>query len=75
MRRFAAINCAVVVAAGILPVNVRADSDSDIVATINQHIRQGWEDNEVTPSERADDAEFARRASLDIEAASRLTPC
>ncbi|MBL6706978.1 MAG: DUF1549 domain-containing protein [Planctomycetaceae bacterium] len=46
--------------------NLRADSDSDIVAKINEHIRQGWEDNEVTPSDKADDAEFARRAALDI---------
>lgn len=44
----------------------RADSDSEIVAKINELIRQGWEDNEVKPSEIASDAEFARRSSLDI---------
>lgn len=53
-------------AGGLCTSIVRADSDSEIVAKINQRIQQGWEDNEVTPSERADDAEFARRASLDI---------
>ena len=64
--RFIALCFAVVFVVNVQTSDVRADSDSDIVATINQHIRQGWEDNEVTPSERADDAEFARRASLDI---------
>ena len=48
------------------PAELKADSDSEIVAKINEYIRQGWEDNEVTPSEPADDAEFARRAALDI---------
>lgn len=66
IKRFTTIICVVAVVISILPGNANADSDSDIVATINKHIRQGWEDNEVTPSEQADDAEFARRASLDI---------
>lgn len=66
IKRFTTTICVIAVVAGILPGDANADSDSDIVATINKHIRQGWEDNEVTPSERADDAEFARRASLDI---------
>ncbi|MBT4864998.1 MAG: DUF1549 domain-containing protein [Planctomycetaceae bacterium] len=43
-----------------------ADSDSDIVAKINEYVRQGWADNEVEPSVSADDYEFARRAALDI---------
>jgi len=66
MRRFVALLCAVLPAVAFQPADVRADSDSEIVARINQYIRQGWADNEVTPSETADDAEFARRASLDI---------
>ncbi|NQV28615.1 MAG: DUF1549 domain-containing protein, partial [Rhodopirellula sp.] len=61
-----ALLCAVLPAVAFQPADVRADSDSEIVARINQYIRQGWADNEVTPSETADDAEFARRASLDI---------
>ena len=55
-----------VIAVSVQTSDVHADSDSDIVTTIDGYIRQGWEDNEVTPSEKADDAEFARRASLDI---------
>ncbi len=43
-----------------------ADSDATVVAKIDAYIRQGWSDNEITPSERATDSEFARRASLDI---------
>jgi len=61
-----AVPLAVVVTALLIVNDAHADSDSDIVARINQYIRQGWEDNEVTSSETADDAEFARRASLDI---------
>ena len=45
---------------------VSADSDAEIAARINQLIEAGYRDNEVTPSERASDAEFARRSSLDI---------
>lgn len=37
-----------------------------VVGFINQQIRQGWEDNEVTASPLADDAEWLRRVSLDI---------
>ena len=43
-----------------------ADSDAVIVKRINGFLNQGWEDNEVQASPRADDGEFARRASLDI---------
>ena len=45
---------------------VRADSDSQIIEKINEYLRQGWEDNEVKPSPRAPDGEWARRVSLDI---------
>lgn len=67
-HRFAGMAAALVIATfiGVMPPVVQADSDSEIIRKINEHIRQGWEDNEVTPSETADDAEFARRASLDI---------
>jgi len=51
----------------VLPVAAHAaDSDAQIVATINRHIRAGWEDNEVGSSPRATDEEFARRVTLDI---------
>lgn len=66
LEKIILLRFAVLVLATSLSTAVRADSDSEIVATIDRHIRQSWEDNEVTPSERADDAEFARRASLDI---------
>ena len=48
-----------------LPVGA-ADSDAVVVEKINKAIRQGWIDNEIKPSERASDEEFARRVSLDI---------
>jgi len=41
-------------------------SSDDLVALIDEQIRQSWEDAEVTPSPRADDAEWLRRVSLDI---------
>jgi hypothetical protein len=43
-----------------------ADSDAEIVAKIDELIRVGWEDNEVKPSPRSSDEEFARRVTLDI---------
>ena len=43
-----------------------ASSDEEIVAKINGFVKQGWSDSSVTPSERADDGEYARRVSLDI---------
>ncbi len=42
-----------------------ADTGS-VVDFVNEQIRIGWEDNEVTPSDRADDAEWLRRVYLDI---------
>ena len=41
-------------------------SDDSIVAFINTQIEQGWEDNEVLPSDEASDAEWIRRVFLDI---------
>ncbi len=37
-----------------------------VVQFVDQEIRQGWEDNEVEPSPIASDAEWIRRAYLDI---------
>lgn len=41
-------------------------SSDPIIEFIDQQIRQGWVDNEVTPSPIADDAEWLRRVYLDI---------
>ena len=50
-----------------LPSAVQAaDSDAEIIKKINELIRLGWEDNEVKPSPKATDEEFARRVTLDI---------
>lgn len=47
-------------------VRVRPGSVDAIVEFINERIRQGWTDNEIKPSEVADDAEWLRRVYLDI---------
>ncbi len=60
------VGCGVVLGLLLTASVSRADSDSEIIAKINELIKQGWEDNEVKPSERASDAEFARRSALDI---------
>ena len=41
-------------------------SSDDIIQYINQQIRQGWKDNEVTPSAIATDEEWLRRIFLHI---------
>ncbi len=44
-----------------------AGSDvAEVVQIINTKIREGWAANKITPSARASDYEFIRRASLDI---------
>ena len=43
-----------------------ASGDVSIVEFIDQNIRQGWEDNEITPSAQATDEEWVRRIHLDI---------
>ncbi|MCH7688411.1 MAG: DUF1549 domain-containing protein, partial [Planctomycetes bacterium] len=49
------------------PIREFPSTGSDpLVNYINEQIRAGWKDNEVTPSERADDAEWLRRVYLDI---------
>lgn len=41
-------------------------SSDVLISFINEQIRQGWADNEVEPSEVANDAEWVRRVYLDI---------
>lgn len=38
----------------------------EVVQFVNERVRQGWEDNEVSPSDPADDAEWLRRVYLDV---------
>lgn len=40
--------------------------DAEVVAKIDEYIRQGWKDNEVTPSPVAADEEWLRRVYLDL---------
>ncbi len=42
------------------------ESDTTIITTIYKHIRAGWENNEIQPSDRAEDGEYARRVALDV---------
>ncbi|MCH7989850.1 MAG: DUF1549 domain-containing protein [Planctomycetes bacterium] len=49
------------------PIREFPSAASDmLVNDINEQIRTGWKDNEVTPSQRADDSEWLRRVYLDI---------
>src|SRR2546425_77318 len=41
-------------------------SDRDVIAYINKYIRQGWADNEVSPSAAAGEYEWCRRIFLDL---------
>lgn len=41
-------------------------SSDAVIEAINFYIKRGWEDNEVSPSELATDAEWLRRVHLDI---------
>ena len=41
-------------------------SSDEIIKFVNEQVRQGWENNEVKPSEIAEDAEWIRRVYLDI---------
>ena len=43
-----------------------ASSDAEVVEYINEFIRQGWQDGDVQPSEKAADAEWCRRVFLDV---------
>ena len=62
----AAACLALVVAAGVASPAFAADGDDVIVAKINEFIRRGWDDNDMKPSERTADGEFARRVALDV---------
>jgi len=49
------------------PEPPRRELDSEqVVAEINRLLRERWEVAEVRPSDRADDAEFVRRVTLDL---------
>lgn len=43
-----------------------ADSDASIIKKIDEYIRASWENNDVKPSDRSEDGEFARRVALDV---------
>jgi hypothetical protein len=43
-----------------------AVTDADVIAFIDAQIRQGWKDAELTPSMKAPDNEWCRRAYLDV---------
>lgn len=47
------------------PIVADAGSSEAVVAKIDRLIQAGWADNEVTPSEQADDSEWLRRIYLD----------
>jgi Protein of unknown function (DUF1553)/Protein of unknown function (DUF1549) len=47
-----------------LPAPIR--TNDPVVAFIDQQIRQGWTENDVTPSAAADDEEWIRRVHLDL---------
>ena len=59
---------------GIVGEGVRADEEAaavdpeqmGVVEAINHYIRQGYEDNEITPSAAATDEEWLRRIYLDV---------
>lgn len=62
--RYAAL--LIVVGSSFVKMGMAEESDATIVATINKHIRAGWDNNEIKPSDRAEDGEFARRVALDV---------
>ncbi len=41
-------------------------SSDPLITFVNEEIRKGWTDNEVKPSDVADDAEWVRRVYLDV---------
>ena len=45
---------------------VASDFGFPQVAEINQHLRQGWKDSEISPSPAATNGEFCRRVFLDL---------
>jgi hypothetical protein len=47
-------------------VSASATSDADVIAYINEQIRKGWKDAEITPSPEASESEWCRRLYLDV---------
>ncbi|MBI5760210.1 MAG: DUF1549 domain-containing protein, partial [Planctomycetales bacterium] len=43
-----------------------AGSFEELIGFINQQVREGWQQNNVEPSDVADDSEWIRRVHLDI---------
>ncbi len=43
-----------------------SSEDQRVIAYINQYIRQGWQDAELSPSPEATDGEWVRRVFLDV---------
>ncbi|HWB11592.1 MAG TPA: DUF1549 domain-containing protein [Pirellulales bacterium] len=43
-----------------------ATTDADVIAHINEQIRKGWKDAEITPSPEATENEWCRRLYLDV---------
>ncbi len=58
--------CALAIASPAFGQGVFRGPDAEVVAKINEHIRQAWKDNEVTPSPVASDEEWLRRVHLDL---------
>lgn len=58
--------CSASLAAPPADSQYRYKHDPKVVEQINQFIREGWEDNEVTPSPVAEDLTWLRRVYLDI---------
>jgi hypothetical protein len=48
------------------PVVVGESGDAEHIRMINEKLAEKWKENKITPSARANDYEFVRRASLDI---------
>jgi hypothetical protein len=44
----------------------KADPSDAVVKKVNGHIASAWKANQVSPAQRADDAEFMRRVYLDL---------
>lgn len=58
--------CAVFTLAQAADEKFTTGSSDPLISFINDQIRQGWTDNEVKPSDVADDAEWIRRVYLDV---------
>jgi len=52
--------------AGAAESKFTTGSSDPLIAAINEQIRTGWTDNEVKPSDVADDMEWLRRVYLDV---------